>query len=55
MSYNKQNASKILSDYAQRPQKALAASTQKKQEIYQKIPEIKNLDEKINKTTKKYL
>jgi DNA replication protein DnaC len=54
MSYNKQNASKILSDYAQRPQKALAASTQKKQEIYQKIPEIKNLDEKISLIGFKY-
>lgn len=54
MSYNKQNAAKILSDYAQRPQKALAAAAEKKQKIYLAIPEIKALDEKISLIGFKY-
>lgn len=49
MSYNKDNVAKILGEYAQKPKEAMKEARLRKEEIHQKIPAIRELDEAISR------
>lgn len=54
MSYNKENVAKILSEYAQKPKKAVKDAQLRKEEVYRMVPGVKELDEAISQIGLKY-
>ncbi len=49
MSYNKENVAKILGEYARKPKEAMKEARLRREEIHQKIPAVRELDEAISR------